>query len=95
MAGTRHLILIGYDISDNKDRTRVSALLEQEMVRVQESLFEGWMTRKGAQRLANEAALLIDAGDRLRLYVIPRGGVGAAMAWGFPPAPLIDGLLII
>ncbi len=95
MAAVRHLILIGYDISDNKDRTRVSALLEQEMVRVQESLFEGWMTRKGAQRLANEAALLIDARDSLRLYIVPRGGVGAAQAWGFPPAPLTDGLLTI
>jgi CRISPR-associated protein Cas2 len=95
MAGTRHLILIAYDISDNKDRTRVSDLLEAEMVRVQESLFEGWMTRRGAQRLADEAALLIDEGDSLRLYVVPRGGVGAAKAWGFPPAPLTDGLLII
>jgi hypothetical protein len=31
----------------------------------------------------------------LRLYVVPRRGVGAAKAWGFPPAPLTDGLLII
>jgi CRISPR-associated endonuclease Cas2 len=89
------LILIAYDISDAKDRTRVAALLEGEMVRVQESLFEGWMTRAVARRLADEAALLIDEGDSLRLYIIPRGGVGAARAWGFPPAPLTDGLLII
>lgn len=95
MAGARHLILIAYDISDNKDRNRVAALLEAEMVRVQESLFEGWMSGAAAQRLANEAALLIDAGDSLRLYVVPRGGVGAAKAWGFPPAPLPDGLLIV
>lgn len=95
MAATRHLILIAYDISDGKDRTRVSDLLEREMVRVQESLFEGWMTRTMAQRLADEAALLIDEGDSLRMYVVPRGGVGAARAWGFPPAPLTDGLLII
>lgn len=95
MAGTRHLVLIAYDISDNKDRTRVAAVLEAEMVRVQGSLFEGWMTRTAAQRLANEAALLIDACDSLRLYVVPRGGVGAAKAWGFPPAPLTDGMLIV
>lgn len=92
---TRHLILIAYDISDNKDRTRVSDLLEQHMVRVQESLFEGWMTRGAAQRVAGEAARLIDEGDSLRLYIIPRGGVAAAKAWGFPPAPLTDGLLIV
>ncbi len=92
---TRHLILIAYDISDNKDRTRVSDLLEQHMVRVQESLFEGWMTRATAQRVAGEAARLIDEGDSLRLYIVPRGGVGAAKAWGFPPAPLTDGLLIV
>jgi CRISPR-associated protein Cas2 len=92
---TRHLILIAYDISDNKDRTRVSDLLEQHMVRVQESLFEGWMTRAAAQRVAGEASRLIDEGDSLRLYIIPRGGVGAAQAWGFPPAPLADGMLII
>jgi CRISPR-associated protein Cas2 len=92
---TRHLILIAYDISDNKDRTRVADLLEQHMVRVQESLFEGWMTRAIAQRVAGEASRLIDEGDSLRLYIVPRGGVGAAKAWGFPPAPLTDGLLIV
>lgn len=92
---TRHLILIAYDISDTKDRTRLATLLEGEMVRVQESLFEGWMTRATARRLANKTAQLIDEGDSLRMYVIPRGGVGAAKAWGFPPAPLADGLLII
>jgi CRISPR-associated protein Cas2 len=92
---TRHLIVIAYDISDNKDRTRVSDLLEQHMVRVQESLFEGWMTRDAARRVAGEASRLIDEGDSLRLYIIPRGGVRAAQAWGFPPAPLTDGLLIV
>lgn len=92
---TQHLILIAYDISDNKDRTRVSDLLEAHMVRVQESLFEGWMTRAAAQQLANEASRLIDEGDSLRLYIIPRGGVSAARAWGFPPAPLAGGILII
>lgn len=92
---TQHLILMAYDISDNKDRTRVSDLLEGHMVRVQESLFEGWMTRDAAQRLASEASRLIDEGDSLRLYVIPRGGVAAAKAWGFPPAPLAGGVLII
>jgi CRISPR-associated protein Cas2 len=95
MSAARHLILIAYDVSRDRDRARVADLLEQSMTRVQRSVFEGWMTEKAARRLAERAAAMIDAADSLRLYTIPRRGVGQCAAWGFPPAPLADGLLIV
>ena len=95
MAVVRHLILIAYDVSDNKDRGRVADLLERHMTRVQGSVFEGWMTVRAGQRLEADAAALIDASDSLRYYVMPRGGIDRCQAWGFPPAPIADGILII
>jgi CRISPR-associated endonuclease Cas2 len=95
MAAGRHLVLIVYDISDARVRARVADALERRMTRVQESVFEGWMTDRQGRALAESAASMIQIDDSLRLYVLPRGGVNRCQAWGFPPAPMADGLLII
>lgn len=95
MPATRHLIILSYDVTDDRDRQKLAAFLEERMTRVQQSLFEGWMTRRQAAILAKRAAALVDEGDSVRLYIVPRGGVKACMAWGFPPAPNGDGALII
>jgi CRISPR-associated endonuclease Cas2 len=95
MSAREHLVLIAYDISDAHDRNRVAEYLEGRMIRVQESLFEGWMSAKAGRRLALDAARMIDAADSLRLYIVPAGGVGRCAAWGFPPAPEAGGLLIV
>lgn len=95
MSDHEHLVLIACDISDAKDRQRVAEFLEARMTRVQDSLFEGWMSAWAGQRTAQEAAGMIDAADSLRLYIVPAGGVGRCAAWGFPPAPEAGGMLIV
>lgn len=95
MAGSRHLILVSYDVSNNRRRAKLSAFLEQDMTRVQESLFEGWMTRTQANRFGAHAAAIVGEAGSVRLYIVPRAGVPACTAWGFPPAPCPDGSLIV
>jgi CRISPR-associated endonuclease Cas2 len=95
MAGQRHLILVSYDVTGQKRRSKLAAFLENEMTRVQESLFEGWMTRLQANRLGKRAAAIVGEKGSVRLYIVPRAGVGACLAWGFPPAPCPDGALIV
>lgn len=95
MAAARHLAIIAYDVSNDRERAKLSNFLEQQMTRVQDSLFEGWMTRSEARRIARLAAALVGKSESIRLYVVPRHGVLACEAWGFPPAPCPDGALIL
>lgn len=95
MGTQRHLALLSYDVSDNRARVRIAHFLEEHMTRVQDSLFEGWMTRAEARRIAQLASALVGEAESVRLYLIPRGGVAACEAWGFPPAPCPDGALIL
>jgi CRISPR-associated endonuclease Cas2 len=95
MAGSRHLVILSYDVTGNKRRTKLAAYLEDQMTRVQESLFEGWMTRAQANRLGARAAAIVGEKGSVRLYIVPRAAVTACVAWGFPPAPSPDGALII
>jgi CRISPR-associated protein Cas2 len=95
MASARHLILITYDVSDDRDRRKLSTFLEEHMTRVQGSVFEGWMTRREARKIARLGSALAGESESIRLYIIPRGGISACEAWGFPPAPCPDGALIL
>lgn len=95
MAVREHLIILAYDVPDARDRRLLAEFLEKQMTRVQASVFEGWMTRSRAEALAREAAAIVGPTASLRLYVVPRGGVSACRAWGFPPAPCPDGALIL
>ena len=95
MATVRHLVIIAYDVSDDHDRARLSDFLEQHMTRVQGSLFEAWLTRSEARRIVRLAAALVGESESVRLYIIPRHGVIACEALGFPPAPCSDGALIL
>lgn len=74
MARPEHLYVFCYDISKDSLRRRVAERLEDCMVRVQGSVFEGRLTRAAAERLASETAALIDAGDSLRAYAITAAG---------------------
>ena len=95
MASARHLVLIAYDVSNDRDRAKLAAFLEERMTRVQGSLFEGWMTQAEARRIARMGSALAGESESVRLYIVPRGAVGGCQAWGFPPAPCPDGALIL
>ena len=95
MPTARHLTIIAYDQPDSRDRRRLAALLELHMIRVQDSVFEGWFTREEADHLAGLAHQIVGDSGSLRMYRVPRGAVPACRSWGFPPPPDQDGLLIV
>jgi CRISPR-associated protein Cas2 len=63
------LWVVAYDIADNRRRRQLAACLGKQLERVQESVFEGWLTQHESRVLMEEAAnLLYLTDDRLRAY---------------------------
>ena len=92
--GGRVLHVVCYDITNNRLRTRISADLEELGVRVQGSVFEIWMSAAQARRLGERLGKLIDKGDSLRFYPVPRVGLRAAQSHGRGTKPEIGPGLI-
>ena len=91
----QYLAVIAYDIPEDRSRTRAAKLLEQALSRVQESVFEGWLTRANAERLAEQVGRLAGEDGSVRLYLLPRNAVPRCRAWGFPPAPETEDFLLV
>jgi CRISPR-associated protein Cas2 len=63
------LWVIAYDIADDKRRRYLVKCLSQKMQRVQESVFEAWLTQSELSLLIVEATPLLNLQqDRLRAY---------------------------
>lgn len=63
------LWVIAYDIADDVRRRRLASALGRRAVRVQESVFEGWLNAIEVRALLAEAAALIEPTvDALRAY---------------------------
>lgn len=64
------IVLMIYDIVDNKRRNKMVKCLEAYGVRVQKSAFEALLTRRQYDKMLGESSRLIDeAVDSLRVYV--------------------------
>jgi CRISPR-associated protein Cas2 len=73
MSDKSYFTVIAYDVSDNRRRRALVRVLESFGERVQESIFEAWLTdaeRKRMEYLAR--ACLKKSEDRLAVYVLPR-----------------------
>ena len=71
MEKRKFIVLMIYDIVDNKMRNKMVKCLEQYGVRVQKSAFEALLDRKQYQRLLAESSVLIDEEtDSLRVYIL-------------------------
>ena len=67
----RYIVLVIYDIVDNKRRTKMVKFLEKYGVRVQKSAFEAYLTREKYDGLVKYASKLIEADvDSLRIYLL-------------------------
>lgn len=67
----RYIVLIIYDITDNKRRLSMVRCLEQFAVRVQKSAFEGFLTLKQYECISELASRIINAEeDSLRIYIL-------------------------
>jgi len=65
------LIVIAYDITDDKIRERVSSKLMNHGMRVQKSLFECYLNHEQFKRLKSSLEALIDLNnDHIRFYHI-------------------------
>ncbi len=71
MEQRKFIVLIIYDIVDNKMRNKMVKCLENYGVRVQKSAFEALLNRKQYEKLLRESSCLINQSvDSLRIYVL-------------------------
>jgi CRISPR-associated endoribonuclease cas2 len=67
----KFIVLMIYDIVDNKRRNKMVKCLEAYGVRVQKSAFEALLNRWQYEKMLRESSILIDeAVDSLRVYVL-------------------------
>lgn len=87
MADRPMMMVFAYDIARDRVRARVAAVLEDQAVRVQGSVFEANLTQAAADRLFTRLAALLEPGDRLRMYGISSTGLDRSRAHGGTPMP--------
>ena len=63
-----HYILLIYDISDNRRRTKIAKLLEGYGKRVQMSAFECLLNSKQYQKLVQNVEKIVKNEDNVRIY---------------------------
>lgn len=85
MPRATHLYVFAYDIERDGTRAKVAALLENDLVRVQKSIFEGRMTTHQAMRLAERIGGIIAPTNSLRVYALTAEGLDASFARGGAP----------
>ena len=67
----RFFYLLAYDMGDNKRRSKLAKLLESLGLRVQGSVFEGWLTKSELSEIRRRSEKLIHPEeDSLRIYPI-------------------------
>lgn len=67
----RYIVLVIYDIVDNKRRNKMVASLEKYGLRVQKSAFEAYITKKQYEKMEREITKIIDTDkDSLRIYFL-------------------------
>ncbi|MGB3614214.1 MAG: CRISPR-associated endonuclease Cas2 [Elainellaceae cyanobacterium] len=83
------LTLVVYDIADNRRRNKLAKLLKGYGRRVQESVFECFLTQEEMKRLHRKVQRCIRADeDNVRFYWIPSGAMAKSLAIGSePPQP--------
>jgi CRISPR-associated protein Cas2 len=95
MPARRHAYVFAYDIRRDTARSRVAALLEERLVRVQKSVFEGRMTPGAARRLAQRIRIAMGPDDSLRVYALTEDALAASFVHAATPLPEASGYMIL
>ena len=67
----RYIVLVIYDIVDNKRRSRMVKCVERYGVRVQKSAFEAFLSKNNYERFVEEKSRLIDLDtDSLLIFLL-------------------------
>lgn len=88
-----YLIVVIYDIMDNKRRTKLSKLLKGYGRRVQRSSFECQLTRKQYDKMINEIGKFRHPTDLIRIYRI--AGKTDVQIWGDVALTEYDDFIIL
>ena len=75
MATVDMLVVISYDVSDNKRRRGLARFLEKRMTRVQQSVFEGRFDAGQTRAIVKDIENMVQPGDSLRIYSIGADGL--------------------
>lgn len=89
-----HLYVFAYDVVRGSARAKVAAILENDLARVQKSVFEGRLTPPQARRLAARIERVIAPGDSLRMYAVTADGLAASLSLGGMPLAEPSGFLL-
>lgn len=95
MSRGTHLYVFTYDIERDRARARVAKLLENDLVRVQKSVFEGRMTAAAARRLTKKIKRKLAPTDLLRVYAVTAQGLDASFSVGLAPIPEKTAFLLL
>ena len=85
MAGVEKVYVVCYDISRAIIRRKVAGLLEEKLCRVQMSVFEGRLSKSGAQTLFHAMSSLINKGDSIRMYALTKPAMENSRVIGGAP----------
>jgi CRISPR-associated protein Cas2 len=89
------LVIVVYDIADDRRRVRLSNLLEGYGRRVQESVFECFISLDDMKKLYKEVKKLVKKEDNVRFYWVPVDALPKSLAIGSsPPKPPTDFYII-
>lgn len=90
------LVVVVYDISDDRRRTKLSDFLEGYGRRVQESVFECFLTLAEMRDLHQKITRRINLKeDNVRMYWISKEAVSQTLTLGSPPPEQPPNVLVI
>lgn len=85
MRDARPIRVFAYDIASDNRRARVARILEEQTVRVQESVFEARLTHREVEQILHALARILLTEDRLRVYTVPDRALPECHALGGTP----------
>lgn len=90
------LVLVVYDIADDKRRTKLATFLEGYGRRVQYSVFECFLSLMDMQKLHHQIAKRVKPDkDNVRLYWVPVDAIPRTLTIGsLPPEPPPESYII-
>ena len=93
MSENKYIVLVIYDIVDNKRRSQMVKALEAYGLRVQKSAFEAMLTKKQYETMLNRINPIIDqTTDSLRVYIL--NSLVNVYTWGVGESKTDDCVII-
>lgn len=84
MSRDRSLIVVAYDIPDDRRRQRVANTLLGFGARIQGSVYELWLSPREIENMWHKVGRLVADGDLLRCYTLCTGCQERTRSYGMP-----------